>query len=84
MLNNVSSHSATAARNSRVARPVMKLVTGFGATITGRAVYVNDVLGLTQEEGPPLAGRIESKDPSKSVFHLMGGGNNAPAPAFIR
>jgi hypothetical protein len=54
------------------------------ATITGRAVYVNNVLSLTQEDGPPLAGKIESKDASKFVFHLMGGGNNAPALTFSR
>jgi hypothetical protein len=53
-------------------------------TISGRAVYVNNVLSLTQEEGPPLAGKIESKDSSQFVFHLMGGGNNAPALTFRR
>jgi tetratricopeptide (TPR) repeat protein len=53
-------------------------------SITGRAVYVNNVLSLTQENGPPLAGKIDSKDASKFVFHLMGGGNNAPALTFIR
>jgi hypothetical protein len=53
-------------------------------TISGRAVYVNDVLSLTQEEGPPLAGKVESKDSNKFVFHLMGGGNNAPALTFTR
>jgi tetratricopeptide (TPR) repeat protein len=53
-------------------------------SITGHAVYVNDVLSLTQEQGPPLAGKIDSKDASKFVFHLMGGGNNAPALTFTR
>jgi hypothetical protein len=53
-------------------------------TISGRAVYVNNVLSLTQEEGPPLAGKIESKDSSKFVFRLMGGGRNAPALTFTR
>ena len=53
-------------------------------SITGRAVYVDNVLSLTQENGPPLAGKIESKDASKFVFHLMGGGNNAPALTFTR
>jgi hypothetical protein len=53
-------------------------------TISGRAFYVNDVLGLTQEEGPPLAGKIESRDSRKFVFHLMGGGKNAPALTFTR
>jgi len=53
-------------------------------TSSGRAVYVNIVLSLTQEEGPPLAGRIESRDSSKFIFHLMGGGNNASALAFSR
>jgi hypothetical protein len=53
-------------------------------SITGRAVYVDNVLSLTQEEGPPLAGKIESKDASKFVFHFMGGGNNAPALTFTR
>jgi hypothetical protein len=42
------------------------------------------VLSLTQEEGPPLAGKIESKEPSKFVFRLMGGGSNAPALTFSR
>ena len=51
-------------------------------SIHGRAVYVNDVLSLTQEEGPPLAGKIESKDATKFTFRLMGGGNNAPALTF--
>ncbi len=54
------------------------------ATITGRAVYVNNVLSLIQEDGPPLAGKVESKDASKFVFRLMGGGNNAPALTFTR
>jgi hypothetical protein len=53
-------------------------------SIAGRAVYVNDVLSLTQEEGPPLAGKIESKDASKFVFRLMGGGASAPALTFTR
>jgi hypothetical protein len=53
-------------------------------SISGKAVYVNDVLSLTQENGPPLAGKIESKDASKFVFHLMGGANNAPALTFSR
>jgi Tetratricopeptide repeat len=52
--------------------------------ISGRAVYVNNVLSLTHEEGPPLAGKIESRDASKFVFRLMGGGNNAPALTFTR
>ncbi len=53
-------------------------------SISGHAVYVNNVLSLTQEEGPPLAGQIESKDASKFVFRLMGGGKNAPALTFTR
>jgi tetratricopeptide (TPR) repeat protein len=53
-------------------------------SLTGRAFYVNDVLSLTQEEGPPLAGKVESKDASKFVFRLMGGGANAPALTFTR
>ena len=52
--------------------------------IRGRAVYVNNVLSLTHDEGPPLAGRIESKDANKFVFRLMGGGDNAPALTFTR
>jgi hypothetical protein len=52
--------------------------------ITGHAVYVNDVLSLTREGGPSLAGKIESKDASKFVFRLMGGGNKAPALTFTR
>jgi tetratricopeptide (TPR) repeat protein len=53
-------------------------------SIAGRAYFVNDVLSLTHENGPPLAGKIESKDASKFVFRLMGGGNNAPALTFTR
>jgi tetratricopeptide (TPR) repeat protein len=53
-------------------------------SISGRAYYVNNVLSLTQEEGPPLAGKVESKDPNKFVFRLMGGGNSAPALTFTR
>jgi hypothetical protein len=53
-------------------------------SITGRAVYVEPVLSLTQEQGPPLAGKIESKDASKFVFRFMGGGNKAPALTFTR
>jgi hypothetical protein len=53
-------------------------------SIHGRAVYVNSVLSLTQEEGPPLTGKIESKDAGKFTFRLMGGGNNAPALTFTR
>ncbi len=54
------------------------------ASISGRAVYIDNVLSLTQENGPPLAGKIESKDASKFVFHLMGGGKNAPALTFTK
>jgi hypothetical protein len=53
-------------------------------SVSGRAVYVNNVLSLTQEDGPPLAGKIESKDASKFVFRLMGGGASAPALTFSR
>ena len=53
-------------------------------SISGRAVYVDNVLSLTQEEGPPLAGKIESKDAKQFVFHFMGGGNNAPSLTFTR
>jgi tetratricopeptide (TPR) repeat protein len=53
-------------------------------SITGQAVYLKNVLSLTQENGPPLAGKIDSNDASKFVFHLMGGGNNAPALTFTR
>jgi tetratricopeptide (TPR) repeat protein len=53
-----------------------------GESIAGRAYFVNDVLSLTQENGPPLAGKVESKDASKFVFRLMGGGSNAPALTF--
>jgi tetratricopeptide (TPR) repeat protein len=53
-------------------------------SIRGRAVYVNDVLSLTQDEGPPLAGKVESKEATKFVFHLMGGGSNAPKLTFTR
>src|SRR5262249_6028386 len=52
--------------------------------ITGRAVYLDNVLSLTQENGPPLAGKVESKDATKFVFHLMGGGANAPALTFTK
>ena len=52
--------------------------------LSGRAYYVNDVLSLAQESGPPLAGKIESKDANKFVFRLMGGGNTAPALTFTR
>ena len=52
--------------------------------VTGRAVYVNDVLSLTQADGPPLAGKVESKHSSKFVFRMMGGANNAPALTFTR
>jgi hypothetical protein len=54
------------------------------ASVKGHAVYVNDVLSLTQDDGPPLAGKIESKDANKFVFHLMGAANNAPALTFTR
>jgi tetratricopeptide (TPR) repeat protein len=53
-------------------------------SIEGQAVYLKNVLSLTQENGPPLAGKIDSNDASKFVFHLMGGGNNAPALTFTR
>jgi hypothetical protein len=42
------------------------------------------VLSLTQQDGPPLAGKIESMEPNKFVFRLMGGRNNAPALTFTR
>jgi tetratricopeptide (TPR) repeat protein len=51
-------------------------------SVAGRAYFINDVLSLTHENGPPLAGKIESKDASKFVFRLMGGGSKAPAFTF--
>jgi tetratricopeptide (TPR) repeat protein len=53
-------------------------------SISGRAYYVNNVLSLTQEDGQPLAGKVESKEPNKFVFRIMGGRNNAPALTFTR
>jgi tetratricopeptide (TPR) repeat protein len=53
-------------------------------SVAGRAYFVNDVLSLTHANGPPLAGKIESKDASKFVLRLMGGGSNAPALTFTR
>ena len=47
-------------------------------SITGRAVYVNDVLSLTQEEGPPLAGKIESKEASKLYSASWAGATTLP------
>ncbi|HKI17989.1 MAG TPA: tetratricopeptide repeat protein, partial [Isosphaeraceae bacterium] len=57
---------------------------GQNESIAGKAVYTNDILSLTQENGPPLAGKIDSRDASKFVFHLMGGGANTPALTFTR
>jgi tetratricopeptide (TPR) repeat protein len=51
-------------------------------SISGRAYYLDNVLSLTQENGPPLAGKIESKEPNKFSMRLMGGRNNAPALTF--
>jgi tetratricopeptide (TPR) repeat protein len=53
-------------------------------SITGRAFYVDDVMSLIQEDGPPLAGKIESKEANKFVFHIMGGGQKAPALTFTK
>ena len=52
------------------------------SSVSGRAYYVNNVLSLTHEDGPPLAGKIESRDPSKFALRLMGGGANAPLLNF--
>jgi hypothetical protein len=53
-------------------------------SLSGRAAYVNDILSLAQENGPPLSGKIESKEANKFVFHIMGGGANAPSLTFTR
>jgi tetratricopeptide (TPR) repeat protein len=52
------------------------------ASISGRAYYLDNVLSLTQDDGPPLAGKVESRDASKFAFRLMGGGSNAPVLNF--
>ena len=54
------------------------------SSVNGHAYYVNNVLSLTQENGPPLAGKVESRDAKKFSFHLMGGGANTPALNFTQ
>ncbi len=39
---------------------------------------VNDVLSSTQENGPPLAGKIESKEASKFISTSWGGAITLP------
>jgi tetratricopeptide (TPR) repeat protein len=50
-------------------------------SITGKALFLNDELALTQEQGSPLVGKVESADASTFKFTLVGG-DKSPALVF--
>jgi hypothetical protein len=52
-------------------------------TITGQAGFLDGVLSLTQEDGPPLAGKVENVTEKGFGFKPLGG-PNAPTISFRR
>ena len=46
-------------------------------SLTGDANYVDGVLSLSQENGPPLAGKIDGLGPNGFEFKLLGAANDA-------
>jgi hypothetical protein len=52
-------------------------------TLTGEAGFADGVLTLAQNEGPPLAGKVDNVGAKGFGFKLLGGAN-APALAFTR
>ncbi|MDG3004646.1 hypothetical protein [Paludisphaera mucosa] len=52
-------------------------------TLTGMAGYKDDTLGLFQQEGPPLAGKVTEIQPNSFKFSPADGGKG-PALTFTR
>ncbi len=57
---------------------------GQSKPIKGKAEYDQGVLALTQEKGPPLAGKVTSDGPNKFNFRLVGNGNEDPGLNFTK
>ena len=57
--------------------------TGQTQTIQGQSGYKDDVLVLTQQEGPPLAGKVGNVNDKGFGFQLLGD-PKAPTLAFAR
>jgi len=52
-------------------------------SLSGKAAYRDNVLTLSQEEGPPLAGKVEGIQPNQFAFRLLGN-DKAPPLNFTR
>ncbi|HEY2154817.1 MAG TPA: hypothetical protein VGH33_04260, partial [Isosphaeraceae bacterium] len=57
---------------------------GKSKPIKGKAEYADGVLALTQENGPPLAGKVTWDGPNKFNFRLVGNGSEYPGLTFTR
>jgi hypothetical protein len=57
---------------------------GKSKPIKGKAEYADGVLALTQENGPPLAGKVTWDGPNKFNFRLVGNGSEDPGLTFTR
>ena len=57
---------------------------GKSKPIKGKSQYENGVLGLTQESGPPLAGKVTWDGPTKFNFRLLGNGGEDPGLNFVK
>jgi hypothetical protein len=57
---------------------------GQSKPIKGKSQYEDGVLGLTQENGPPLAGKVTWDGPNKFNFRLVGNGSEDPGLNFTR
>ena len=53
---------------------------GTEQTISGKALYLNGEMALTQEQGNPLVGKVETPDPNTMKFSLVG---DSKAPALV-
>ncbi len=57
---------------------------GQSKPIKGQSTYQNEVLTLTQADGPPLAGKVTWDGPEKFNFRLVGNGPEDPGLNFTR
>jgi tetratricopeptide (TPR) repeat protein len=57
---------------------------GRSKPIKGKAQFEDGVLALTQENGPPLAGKLTWDGPDKFNFRLVGNGPEDPGLSFSR
>jgi tetratricopeptide (TPR) repeat protein len=57
---------------------------GQSKPITGKSQYQDGVLALTQENGPPLAGKVTWDGPNKFNFRLVGNGDEDPGLNFVK